>query len=138
MASTVTAMPSRRMSEAEWQTRLDLAACYRLVDLFGWSGFPGVGGQGPGSSAPKLNGDATLVSAKGCCPPEGRSHGRPIAKAAVRGPAPPYLRWEHLAGGVGRDQPGLALTPEPARTGAGGCARWSQARAKALTCVAVT
>src|ERR1700751_2900603 len=37
MASTVTAMPSRRMSEAEWQTRLDLAACYRLVDMFGWS-----------------------------------------------------------------------------------------------------
>src|SRR5216684_305604 len=37
MASTVTAMPSMRMSEAEWQTRLDLAACYRLVDLFGWS-----------------------------------------------------------------------------------------------------
>jgi ribulose-5-phosphate 4-epimerase/fuculose-1-phosphate aldolase len=25
------------MSEAERQTRLDLAACYRLVDLFGWS-----------------------------------------------------------------------------------------------------
>jgi ribulose-5-phosphate 4-epimerase/fuculose-1-phosphate aldolase len=25
------------MSEAEWQTRLNLAACYRLVDLFGWS-----------------------------------------------------------------------------------------------------
>src|ERR1700720_2875975 len=37
MASTVTAMPSMRMSEAEWQTRLDLAACYRLLDLFGWS-----------------------------------------------------------------------------------------------------
>ena len=37
MASSVTAMPSKRMSEAEWQTRLDLAACYRLVDLFGWS-----------------------------------------------------------------------------------------------------
>jgi len=37
MASTVTAMSSTRMSEAEWQTRLDLAACYRLVDLFGWS-----------------------------------------------------------------------------------------------------
>ena len=37
MASTVTAMPSKRTSEAEWQTRLDLAACYRLVDLFGWS-----------------------------------------------------------------------------------------------------
>src|SRR5437762_8652949 len=37
MVSTLTAMPSRRMSEAEWQTRLDLAACYRLVDLFGWS-----------------------------------------------------------------------------------------------------
>jgi ribulose-5-phosphate 4-epimerase/fuculose-1-phosphate aldolase len=30
-------MPSTRMSEAEWQTRVDLAACYRLVDLFGWS-----------------------------------------------------------------------------------------------------
>jgi ribulose-5-phosphate 4-epimerase/fuculose-1-phosphate aldolase len=37
MASTVTAMPSTRMSEAEWHTRVDLAACYRLVDLFGWS-----------------------------------------------------------------------------------------------------
>ena len=37
MASTVTAMPSTHISEAEWQTRLDLAACYRLVDLFGWS-----------------------------------------------------------------------------------------------------
>jgi len=33
----VTAMPSRRMTEAEWQTRVELAACYRLVDLFGWS-----------------------------------------------------------------------------------------------------
>jgi hypothetical protein len=28
-------MPSTRMTEAEWQTRVDLAACYRLVDLFG-------------------------------------------------------------------------------------------------------
>src|SRR5499427_10535135 len=37
MASAVTATRSARMSEAEWQTRLDLAACYRLVDLFGWS-----------------------------------------------------------------------------------------------------
>src|SRR6201998_2027903 len=37
MASTGTAVPSTRMSDAEWQTRLDLAACYRLVDLFGWS-----------------------------------------------------------------------------------------------------
>ena len=24
-------------TEAEWQTRVDLAACYRLVDMFGWS-----------------------------------------------------------------------------------------------------
>ncbi len=24
-------------TEAEWRTRVDLAACYRLVDLFGWS-----------------------------------------------------------------------------------------------------
>src|SRR5438477_10575847 len=37
MSSTARAIPSTRMSEAEWQTRLDLAACYRLVDLFGWS-----------------------------------------------------------------------------------------------------
>jgi len=28
---------SARMSAEEWQTRVDLAACYRLVDLFGWS-----------------------------------------------------------------------------------------------------
>ena len=36
MASTVTAIPAR-MSAEEWQTRCDLAACYRLVDMFGWS-----------------------------------------------------------------------------------------------------
>jgi ribulose-5-phosphate 4-epimerase/fuculose-1-phosphate aldolase len=34
--STVTA-DSARMSGDEWQTRCDLAACYRLVDMFGWS-----------------------------------------------------------------------------------------------------
>jgi ribulose-5-phosphate 4-epimerase/fuculose-1-phosphate aldolase len=34
---SVTEMPVTRMTEAEWQTRCDLAACYRLVDLFGWS-----------------------------------------------------------------------------------------------------
>jgi ribulose-5-phosphate 4-epimerase/fuculose-1-phosphate aldolase len=33
----VTAIQATRTSEAEWQTRVDLAACYRLVDLFGWS-----------------------------------------------------------------------------------------------------
>jgi len=36
MSSTVTAMPAR-VSAEEWQTRCDLAACYRLVDMFGWS-----------------------------------------------------------------------------------------------------
>ena len=30
-------MPSRNTTEAEWRTRVDLAACYRLVELFGWS-----------------------------------------------------------------------------------------------------
>jgi ribulose-5-phosphate 4-epimerase/fuculose-1-phosphate aldolase len=25
------------MADAEWQTRVNLAACYRLIDLFGWS-----------------------------------------------------------------------------------------------------
>jgi ribulose-5-phosphate 4-epimerase/fuculose-1-phosphate aldolase len=34
---SVTTMPTARPSSAEWQTRVDLAACYRLVDLFGWS-----------------------------------------------------------------------------------------------------
>jgi ribulose-5-phosphate 4-epimerase/fuculose-1-phosphate aldolase len=29
------------MSAAEWQARCDLAACYRLVDLYGWSDFFG-------------------------------------------------------------------------------------------------
>jgi ribulose-5-phosphate 4-epimerase/fuculose-1-phosphate aldolase len=33
----VTAMPKARMTQAESQTRIDLAACYRLVDMFGWS-----------------------------------------------------------------------------------------------------
>jgi ribulose-5-phosphate 4-epimerase/fuculose-1-phosphate aldolase len=36
MASTITAIPAR-MAADEWRTRCDLAACYRLVDLFGWS-----------------------------------------------------------------------------------------------------
>ena len=34
---SVTEIPFTQMTEAEWQTRVDLAACYRLVDLFGWS-----------------------------------------------------------------------------------------------------
>ena len=34
---SVTQMRSPRIADAEWQTRVDLAACYRLVDLFGWS-----------------------------------------------------------------------------------------------------
>jgi ribulose-5-phosphate 4-epimerase/fuculose-1-phosphate aldolase len=34
---SVTELPSTRTTEAEWRTRVDLAACYRLVDLFGWS-----------------------------------------------------------------------------------------------------
>lgn len=34
--STVTSLKPN-ISEAEWQTRVDLAACYRLVDLYGWS-----------------------------------------------------------------------------------------------------
>ena len=33
----VTARPRSHMTQAEAQTRIDLAACYRLVDLFGWS-----------------------------------------------------------------------------------------------------
>ena len=34
---SVTEMPLTKMTGAEWRTRVDLAACYRLVDLFGWS-----------------------------------------------------------------------------------------------------
>jgi ribulose-5-phosphate 4-epimerase/fuculose-1-phosphate aldolase len=36
MESTLRTMPTR-VSAQEWQTRCDLAAWYRLVDLFGWS-----------------------------------------------------------------------------------------------------
>jgi ribulose-5-phosphate 4-epimerase/fuculose-1-phosphate aldolase len=32
-----TVVPIRDMSKAEWQTRVDLAACFRLVDYYGWS-----------------------------------------------------------------------------------------------------
>ena len=32
---------SKDMSAQEWQARCDLAACYRLVDLYGWSDFFG-------------------------------------------------------------------------------------------------
>lgn len=34
--ATSLAAHNRRISEAEWQTRVDLAACYRLVALYGW------------------------------------------------------------------------------------------------------
>src|SRR5438270_1144477 len=34
---TITSIPRSHMTQAEAQTRIDLAACYRLVDLFGWS-----------------------------------------------------------------------------------------------------
>jgi len=52
----VTAIPRSHMTQAESQTRIDLAACYRLVDLFGWSDLintritarvPGSGQTGP-------------------------------------------------------------------------------------------
>src|SRR5580693_7530640 len=33
----VISIPRSHMTQAESQTRIDLAACYRLVDLFGWS-----------------------------------------------------------------------------------------------------
>ncbi len=33
----VTAIPRSHMAQVEEQIRIDLAACYRLVDLFGWS-----------------------------------------------------------------------------------------------------
>src|ERR1700749_649128 len=36
MASTST-VEAARISADEWQIRCDLAACYRLVDMFGWS-----------------------------------------------------------------------------------------------------
>lgn len=34
--STSAVSVKSRVSEAEWQTRVDLAACYRLVALYGW------------------------------------------------------------------------------------------------------
>ncbi|MFZ3234722.1 MAG: class II aldolase/adducin family protein [Stellaceae bacterium] len=34
---SITELPFGNTTEAEWRTRVDLAACYRLVDLFGWS-----------------------------------------------------------------------------------------------------
>lgn len=40
-----------RVSEAEWQTRVDLAACYRLVALYGWDDlvFTHISARVPGS-----------------------------------------------------------------------------------------
>jgi hypothetical protein len=70
MASTVTAMPSKRMSEAEWHTRLDLAACYRLVDVV----------CGPSQErvpATRLRREATLR------PPDDNSSIRPRAAFAL-------------------------------------------------------
>lgn len=36
MSSAVPQKPARQVSEAEWQARVDLAAAYRLVALYGW------------------------------------------------------------------------------------------------------
>jgi ribulose-5-phosphate 4-epimerase/fuculose-1-phosphate aldolase len=39
MTSAIALKPSRhnsRISDAEWQVRVDLAACYRLIALYGW------------------------------------------------------------------------------------------------------
>jgi ribulose-5-phosphate 4-epimerase/fuculose-1-phosphate aldolase len=36
-ATSMPEKPFMFVTETEWQTRVDLAACYRLVDLFGWS-----------------------------------------------------------------------------------------------------
>ena len=64
MASAVTAIPSTRVSEAEWQTRLDLAACYRLVDQPGpglpWATSADPAGDGAGFSD-RLGGRSTAV-----------------------------------------------------------------------------
>ncbi len=40
-----------RVSEAEWQLRVDLAACYRLVALYGWDDliFTHISARVPGS-----------------------------------------------------------------------------------------
>ena len=39
------------ISAAEWETRIDLAACYRLVDMHGWSDLLGthISARVPGS-----------------------------------------------------------------------------------------
>ena len=35
----------KKVPEEEWQTRLELAACYRLVDKYGMTGFEPARGQ---------------------------------------------------------------------------------------------
>ena len=37
-SSGTDSMPGQ-MSAEEWETRIDLAACYQLVDLYGWTDF---------------------------------------------------------------------------------------------------
>ena len=61
MASTAATMLSARVSETEWQTRVDLAACYRLVALFGWDDlvFTHISARVPG------DGDAFLINPYG-------------------------------------------------------------------------
>jgi len=50
-----------QVSAEEWQTRVDLAACYRLVDLFGWSDMLGthISARVPGEA------DAFLINPYG-------------------------------------------------------------------------
>ena len=45
------------MSDAEWQLRCDLAACYQLVDLYGWSDLSGthISARVPGSEDLLIN-----------------------------------------------------------------------------------
>ena len=45
-----------QVSAAEWQTRVDLAACYRLVALHGWDDliFTHISAKVPGTAWPAL------------------------------------------------------------------------------------
>src|SRR3954469_11223387 len=47
----------QKCDEAEWQVRVDLAACYRLAALFGWTDlvYPHISGRLPGVEHLLLN-----------------------------------------------------------------------------------
>ena len=78
------------MTDAEWQVRCDLAACYQLTDLFGWSDLTSthISASVPGTDRLLINPfgllfDQITASALVGVDRDGNADGAPVNKAGL-------------------------------------------------------